>query len=162
LGKDGVDKMLSGAYAPDQVIGFAARGRDTEQLRTPQQLRDGLALTPPLKPDGTPTWESPIPTDGSYAYQLTWEAEDSTGLSVPYGAPKGAAVPHIDNLIPGEPRRDGEPYTGTGTTSGGIPEWYANRAPITGPAQIWHIDQTGNRRLYADYDPATRTWKLAP
>jgi hypothetical protein len=154
--------MVGGAYAPDQVIGSVARGRDTDQLRTPQQLRDGLALTPPLKPDGTPTWESPIPADGSYAYQLTWEAGTNRGLSVPYGAPKDAAVPHIDNLVPGEPRRDGEPFTGTGTTAGGIPEWYANRAPITGPAQIWHIDKAGNRRFYADYDPAARTWKLAP
>jgi hypothetical protein len=162
LGKDGVDKIVGGAYAPDQVIGFVARGRDTDQLRTPQQLRDGLALTPPLKPDGTPTWESAIPADGSYAYQLTWRARDDRGLSVPYGAPKGAAVPHIDNLVRGEPRRDGEPFTGTGTTAGGIPEWHADGAPITGPAQIWHIDQAGNRSLYADYDPGTRTWKLAP
>ena len=162
LGKDGVDKMINGPYSPDQVIGFVARGQDTDQLRTPQQLRDGLGLTPPLKPDGTPAWTSPIPTDGSYAYQLSWEAEDGTGLSVPYGAPAGASVPHIDNLIPGDPRRDGEPFTGTGTTSGGIPEWHANRAPITGPAQIWHIDKGGNRSLYAEYDPSTRTWKLTP
>jgi len=162
LGKDGVDKMLNGTYSADQVYGFVARGRDTDQLRTPKQLRDGLALTPPLNPDGSEVWPSPIPADGSHAYQLTWTARTDRGLSVPYGAPKGAAVPHIDNVIPGDPRRDGEPFTGTGTTAGGIPEWHANRAPITGPAQIWHLDQAGNRRLYAEYDPATRTWKLAP
>lgn len=42
IGKDGVAKMLSGAYAPDQVFGFAARGRDTEQLRTPGTTSGGI------------------------------------------------------------------------------------------------------------------------
>jgi hypothetical protein len=158
LSPDAVDKTIHGPFAPNRVIGFVARARDTDQLRTPLQLREGLALNPPPGASWTPA----IPADDSYAYQMTWNAKDPTdGLSVPYGVPDGRPVPsHISSTVPGGLRSDGAPYTGTGTTAGGIPEWRAQDAPITGPAQIWRIDKNGNRTLYAHYEPGTKAWRL--
>jgi hypothetical protein len=93
------------------------------------------------------TWTSPIPDDNSYAYKLTWNARDGDGLSVPYGVPDGRTVPqHIRDAVTGDLRDDGVPYTGTATTAGGTPEWHAENAPITGPAQIWRIDRDGNSK----------------
>ena len=138
-----VQKQIKGPFTPNKVRGFVARARDTDQLRTPSQMRDGLALddSATIAAGGTP-W-APIPADGSYAYQMTWNATDGTGFSVPDGPPKA-------------------PFTGTGTTAGGIPEWYADGAPIEGPAQIWKIDRLGHRQLYSAYDPSAGSWSDPP
>ena len=157
LSKSDVDNILNRKWSPNQVTGFVARARDTDQLRTPQQLREGLALNPP--PGAS--WTSAIPADGSYAYQMTWNARDDEGLTIPYGVPDGRPVPsHISNTVPDGLRGDGAPYTGTGTTAGGYPEWRAQEAPITGPAQISRIDKNGKRSPYASYDPGTNSWSL--
>ena len=92
---------------------------------------------------------------------MTWNARNARGLSVPYGVPDGRPVPsHIGTTVPGGLRSDDAPYTGTGATAGGIPEWRADAAPITGPAQIWRIDKNGDRTPYAHYDPGTNAWSL--
>ena len=163
LRKSDVDNILNRNWSPNEVTGFVARARDTDQLRTPQQLREGLALDDSASiAAGKGSW-SPIPTDGSYAYQMTWNARDAGGLTIPYGVPDGRSVPsHISTTVPGGLRSDDAPYTGTGTTAGGIPEWRAKEAPITGPAQIWKIDKNGDRTPYASYDPGTNAWSLDP
>jgi hypothetical protein len=39
-----VQKQIKGPFTPHRVRGLVARARDTDQLRTPSQMRDGLAL----------------------------------------------------------------------------------------------------------------------
>ena len=79
-------------------------------------------------------------------------------MSVPYGAPEGANADHVESQVGGPIERGDPPFIGTGTTSGGIREWVADNAPLGDSAQIWRIDQDGNRQLYAQYDPTTNSW----
>jgi len=176
ISKEAADKTIDGSYQPDVVRGFVARARDTDQLRTPQQLRDGLGLDDSFSiaaakaradeviakgktPDpGDGSW-TPIKDNAEYAYQMRWQAEAGPRrMAIPYGAPEGTDASHIESQIPGSLERQLPPFTGTGTTSGGYPEWVANNAPIGNSAQIWRIDRAGNRELYAQYDPKTNTW----
>jgi Family of unknown function (DUF6247) len=53
------------------------------------------------------------------------------------------------------------PFTGTGSTSGGVPEWMATGARTGDDPQIWKLDRDGNAQIYAQYDPITKTWKPA-
>ncbi|MCW2899050.1 MAG: hypothetical protein JWO67_1315 [Streptosporangiaceae bacterium] len=101
----------------------------------------------------------PLATAESTICVVRWQAEDGPdGMSIPYGAPEGTDASHVESQIPGPLVRQLPPFTGTGTTSGGIPEWVADNAPIGNSAQIWRIDRSGNRELYAQYDPHTNTW----
>jgi hypothetical protein len=158
LSKDAADKTIEGPYRPDVVRGSVARARDADQLRTPQQLRDGLGLDDsPSAAAGHP-W-SPIPDNAEYAYQLRWQAERGPeNMEIPYGAPTGTDASHVENQVGGPLVRQDPPFTGTGTTSGGIPEWVARDASLGKSAQIWRIDHNGNRELYAQYDSTTKTW----
>jgi hypothetical protein len=52
------------------------------------------------------------------------------------------------------------PFTGTGTTSGGVAEWVANGAQIGKDGKVWKVDRDGHETLYAHYDPSTKSWKL--
>jgi hypothetical protein len=81
-------------------------------------------------------------------------------MYVPYGAHKLADATHIENQVTGMMTRQHPPFTGTGTTSGGIPEWIADNARITGDAQIWRIDQSGERQPYAHYNSTKKIWTL--
>jgi hypothetical protein len=176
ISKEAADKTIDGPYRPDGVRGSVARARDTDQLRTPQQLRDGLGLddSPSIAAakakaaEGIAKGKTPDPGDGSwspirdnaeYAYQLRWQAERGPeNMEIPYGAPTGTDASHVENQVGGPLVRQDPPYTGTGTTSGGYPEWVARDAPLGKSAQISRIDRNGNRELYAQYDPNTKTW----
>jgi hypothetical protein len=111
LSKDAADKTVEGPYRPDVVRGSVARARDADQLRTPQQLRDGLGLDDsPSAAAGHP-W-SPIPDNAEYAYQLRWQAERGPeNMEIPYG-PLPALTPamlrtrseaHSSDKIPPSP-----------------------------------------------------------
>jgi hypothetical protein len=157
--KQDADKLVDGTYQPDVVRGSVARAQDTDSLRTPQEMRDGLGLddSPTIAAGGKP-W-SPIPENAEYAYQLTWRADRGpANMSIPYGAPKNTDAGHVESLITGPLVRQDPPFTGTGSTSGGKPEWVAKDAPLGKWGQIWRTDRAGNRDLYAEYDPNTNTW----
>ena len=81
-------------------------------------------------------------------------------MSIPYGAPNGTDVGHIESQVRGPIVRNDPPFTGTGSTSAGVPEWVANNASLGNLAQIWRIDRAGNRELYAQYDPHTNSWSI--
>jgi hypothetical protein len=82
-------------------------------------------------------------------------------MTIPYGAPGDAAAGHVESQVAAPLVRQEPPFTGTGTTSGGVPEWVADDAPLGNSAQIWRIDRAGNRELYARYDPHANAWSRA-
>ncbi|MET9228458.1 hypothetical protein [Lentzea sp. NPDC003310] len=160
----------------NQMGGSVARGQDVVGVNTPQGLRDGLALD-----DKGKGW-TPIPDGAPSAMQLRYEVTDQNAgaHNVPFGGPKkdtpdftqpgpysadhyqspqekahyeasqqqmaaagGAAKPY-----------DGyDPFTGTGSTMGGMPEWRVDGGtPLPDRAEIWQVNADGSEKLHAVYD----------
>jgi hypothetical protein len=136
------------------VWGFTARGGDVMDVNTPQGLHDGLALD-----DGGAGW-SPIPRDADSALQLRWQVQEGSNMVPAFGAPRGDALDGLAQQVQdlsGNSRiiREGEPFTGTGYTAGGLPEWQAQAVPLGDRAEIWRLDNAGNEVLVGVFDGTT-------
>ncbi|MFC1419149.1 hypothetical protein [Streptacidiphilus cavernicola] len=132
-----------------QFGGSVARGTDTAGLSTPSDLRDGLALD-----DKGAGW-SPVPEGASEAYQLRLRAPQDFKADTTFGAVgDSAAAQHVADLAgastPGRGWQD--PFTGTGYTGGGIPEWDAVRTKVPDGSEIWRMTSDGKESLAAHFD----------
>jgi hypothetical protein len=188
LTKEAVDRLVSGntgRFAPDTVGGSVARAGDIAHLKTLQQLRDGLGLDDSAsiakaakdRAQAIAAGKEPKPGDGSWsaipegateAYQLRWRAgRDSADTTfIPFGGPTGEDFGYMQGLLHDVPPFDksplveqDRPFTGTGSTSGGIPEWIARGSNTGSDPQIWKLDRDGNAEIYAQYDPQGKSWK---
>ncbi|SMC65373.1 hypothetical protein [Lentzea albidocapillata] len=160
----------------NQMGGSIARGQDVVDVNTPQGLRDGLALD-----DKGKGW-TPIPEGAPNAMQLRYEVTDQNAgaHNVPFGGPK-KDTPDFNQFGPrqegeyqspqeqahyeasqkqmaaagGSPKvYDGyDPFTGTGSTMGGMPEWRVDGGtPLPDRAEIWQVNSDGTEKLHAVYD----------
>ncbi|MFC1409687.1 hypothetical protein ACEZCY_25940 [Streptacidiphilus sp. N1-12] len=141
-------------FDPSLFGGSIARGTDTAALTTPSELRDALALD-----DKGAGW-TPIPEGASHAYQLRTHAPDNLPASTTFGAVDDPAVAqHVADLAGASGGRAWQdPFTGTGYTGGGIPEWDANPTAFLGRAEIWRMTPDGGESL-AGYFDGTRWTK---
>ncbi|SDF63216.1 hypothetical protein SAMN05216553_102420 [Lentzea fradiae] len=160
----------------NQMGGSVARGQDVVGVNTPQGLRDGLALD-----DKGQGW-TPIPEGAPSAMQLRYELTDQNAgnHNVPFGGPKKdvpdfsqpGPYPQTHYQSPQEQAHyeaaqkqmaaaggstqvhDGyDPFTGTGYTMGGIPEWRVDGGtPLPDRAEIWQVNADGSEKLHAVYD----------
>ena len=148
-----------------QMGGSIARGQDVVVDNTPQGLRDSLALD-----DKGKGW-TPIPAGAQTAMQLRYEVTDQNAgnHNVPFGGPKKDVA---DYQSPQEQAHyeasqkqmaaaggsakvyDGyDPFTGTGSTMGGMPEWRVDGGtPLPDRAEIWQVNADGTEKLHAVYD----------
>ncbi|MFC1443439.1 hypothetical protein ABUW04_34885 [Streptacidiphilus sp. N1-10] len=137
-----------GAFDSTRFGGSIARGTDTAGLTTPSDLRDALALD-----DKGAGW-SPVPEDAAEAYQLRLKAPEGMDAATTFGAVDDpAAAQHVADLAgasKGRPWHD--PFTGTGYTGGGIPEWEAARTLVPPGAEIWRMTPDGGESLAGYYD----------
>ncbi|WP_434452598.1 hypothetical protein [Lentzea sp. E54] len=160
----------------NQMGGSIARGQDVVDVNTPQGLRDGLALD-----DKGKGW-TPIPEGAQTAMQLRYEVTDQNAAAhnVPFGGPK-KDVPDFNQFGPRQESEyqspqeqahyeasqkqmaaaggsakvyDGyDPFTGTGYTMGGMPEWRVDGGtPLPDRAEIWQVNADGTEKLHAVYD----------
>jgi len=186
--KDGIDRMITGGggYSPDKVFGSIARADDVgdpplSQVHDALGLDDSASIDKATKarneaiaqgktPDPWDGSWSPVPANATEAYKLTWTADDSIERDtyIPFGGPEGEDFGHMQPLLDNVPPFDTQPmqstmrpFTGTGTTSGGEPEWIARGAQLSKDAKVWKVDGDGNATLYAQYDPNAKSWKLA-
>ncbi|MEY9871136.1 hypothetical protein ABH931_000601 [Streptacidiphilus sp. MAP12-33] len=152
--------FYGGKFDPGAFSNSIARGTDTADLRTPAQLRDGLALD-----DKGQGW-TPIADGASEAYQLRFEAPKGLGdRAVPsYGAVGDTKVDpslqgQADSVATIASGHDAggsvmaDPFTGTGYTAGGVPEWLAplgTRFP--GRAEMWKMTADGRETMIGYYD----------
>ncbi|GHH37237.1 hypothetical protein [Lentzea cavernae] len=160
----------------NQMGGSIARGQDVVGVNTPQGLRDGLALD-----DKGQGW-TPIPAGAQEAMQLRYEvtAQNEGAHNVPFGGPKKETP---DFTQPGpyganeyqspqekahyeasqqqmaaaggaaKPYDGYDPFTGTGSTMGGMPEWRVDGGtPLPDRAEIWQVNADGSEKLHAVYD----------
>ena len=160
----------------NQMGGSIARGQDVVDVNTPQGLRDGLALD-----DKGKGW-SPVPAGAQSAMQLRYEITDQNAgaHNVPFGGPKKdtpdftqpGPYPADQYQSPQEKAHyeasqqqmaaaggatkpyDGyDPFTGTGSTMGGMPEWRVDGGtPLPDRAEIWQVNADGTEKLHAVYD----------
>ncbi|HEX7302118.1 hypothetical protein [Lentzea sp.] len=160
----------------NQMAGSVARGQDVVGVNTPQGLRDGLALD-----DKGKGW-TPIPEGAPSAMQLRYEMTDQNAAAhnVPFGGPKmdvpdytkPGPYPEGSYQSPQEQAHyeqsqkqmaaaggsakvyDGyDPFTGTGYTMGGMPEWRVDGGtPLPDRAEIWQVNSDGSEKLHAVYD----------
>ncbi len=135
-------------FDPTLFGGSIARGTDTVGLTTPSDLRDALALD-----DKGAGW-SPVPEGAGEAYQLRLRAPTDLRAATTFGAVDDpVAAQHVADLAGvGTGRPWGDPFTGTGYTGGGIPEWDAARSSLPGGSEIWRMTSDGKESLAAYFD----------
>jgi hypothetical protein len=160
----------------NQMGGSIARGQDVVGDNTPAGLRDSLALD-----DKGKGW-TPIPAGAQTAMQLRYEVTDQNvgNHNVPFGGPK-KDVPDFNQFGPrqeseyqspqeqahyeqsqkqmaaaggaAKPYDGYDPFTGTGSTMGGMPEWRVDGGtPLPDRAEIWQVNADGTEKLHAVYD----------
>lgn len=144
--------------------GSIARGTDTADLTTPGALRQDLALD-----DGGAGW-SPVQGDATSAYQLRLPApEKLDGLSPTYGtvaqdgADAGALQTKADEVAQAAGQGSGKvwdaPFTGTGYTQGGVPEWNAPRDTLPDGSEIWQMNADGTESAAGYFDKTLGKWR---
>lgn len=86
------------------------------------------------------TQPGPYPAD---QYQSPQEKAHYESSQQQMAAAGGAAKPY-----------DGyDPFTGTGSTMGGMPEWRVDGGtPLPDRAEIWQVNADGTEKLHAVYD----------
>lgn len=146
---ENAEKLPNGApFKPGEFGGSIARGTDTAGLTTPSDLRDALALD-----DGGAGW-TPIPEGAKDAYQLRLQAPGDLRASTTFGAVDDpVAAQHVADLAGASTGRPwNAPFTGTGYTGGGIPEWAAEATRFPQRAEIWKMTSDGRETLAGYFD----------
>ena len=152
-------------FDPTTFGNSIARGSDTADLTTPADLRQGLALD-----DHGEGW-SPVPEGpDAVAYQMRMPAPQGLGADSPIsyghvGDPTDtslkATADQVARDATGNSAATGsvmkDPYTGTGYTAGGVPEWLAPRGTqLPSRAEIWKITPDGQETMIGYY--AGQSW----
>ncbi|QSY51893.1 hypothetical protein J3S04_14280 [Streptomyces griseocarneus] len=135
--------------------GSIARGCDTADLRSMDQLRDGLALD-----DGGAGW-SAVPPGASEAYQLRFPAPHDIRAEPSFGAVGDEKwANHVAGMA-GQSRGRAweEPFLGTGYTSGGVPEWIAKPTGFPHHAEIWRMHADGTEEAIGFFNKNEGLWK---
>ncbi|CAM5449865.1 hypothetical protein SABIM44S_02372 [Streptomyces abikoensis] len=142
-------------FRPGEFGGSIARGCDTADLRSMDQLRDGLALD-----DGGAGW-SPVPPGASEAYQLRFPAPHDMRAEPSLGAVGDKEwADHVAGMAGQSEGRDWEdPFLGTGYTGGGVPEWIAEPTSFPHHAEIWLMHADGTEEAVGFFDKNERLWK---
>ena len=139
---DQVDDFLRGSsdtnphFKPNETFGYTAREADVDQLWTPREMHDKLGL------DYDGTKYNPGDSD---IHVLKYDANDADDVVVPRHSDLGGDGGFDADAV--DPKN---PFTGTGYTSGGIPEFKTD-GPTTLQygSEIWRMDSTGDQHLVA-------------
>ncbi|MGW6863147.1 hypothetical protein [Streptomyces sp. NPDC054901] len=143
-------------FNPGEFRGSIARGCDTADLRSMDQLRDGLALD-----DGGAGW-TPVSPGAPEAYQLRFPAPHDMRADPTLGA---VGDQELANHIAGmadqsQGRAWNDPFLGTGYTGGGVPEWCAEPTVLPHHAEIWRMHADGTEEAVGFFDKNEGLWNL--
>lgn len=134
-------------FRPDQSFGFTSRAEDVAGLSTPREMYEKLGL------DYDKTPFSPGQDDIKV---LRYSADDPGQFTVPRRSDLGG-----DGTFDADALDPSNPFTGTGYTSGGIPEFRnVDPSQLRIGDQIWSFDKVGNQTLVAEY--GTDGWAAVP
>lgn len=147
-------------FQPDQTFGYTARSEDVAQLRTPQDLFDGLGLdydTTPYRVEGDLLGPNRGGTAVDEMHVLRYDTRAADDVIVPRHHDLGG-----DGSFDAAALDPENPFTGNGYTSGGIPEFRtAGPSALESGAEIWRIDGSGHQQLVAVLR-SDLTWGAAP
>ncbi|MBF9072351.1 hypothetical protein [Streptacidiphilus fuscans] len=154
-------ELFGGNFDPTTFGNSIARGTDIADLATPAQLRDGLSLD-----DRGQGW-TPVAEDAEEAYQLRFPAPKGLGDSAEpsYGAVGDAEADaslqdradSVARIATGRRGARGsvmeDPFTGTGYTAAGVPEWLLPRGtPLPSRAEMWKMTRDGRETMVGYYN----------
>ncbi|MEV6668671.1 hypothetical protein [Streptomyces sp. NPDC051162] len=150
-----VTKLGKDNFNPGEFRGSIARGCDTADLRSMDQLRDGLALD-----DGGAGW-TPVPPGASEAYQLRFPAPHDMRAEPSLGAVGDQRLAdHVADMAgQSQGRAWRDPFLGTGYTGGGVPEWIAESTGFPHHAEIWRMHAGGTEEAIGFFDKNEGLWK---
>ncbi|MGW4813984.1 hypothetical protein ACWEPB_20405 [Kitasatospora cineracea] len=142
-------------FNPGEFRGSIARGSDTADLRSMDDLRNGLALD-----DGGAGW-TPVPPGATEAYQLRFPAPHGMQADPTLGAVGDQALADRVAGLAGKNagRAWDEPFLGTGYTGGGVPEWDARPTGFPHGAEIWRMNADGTEEAVGHFDKDDGLWK---
>ena len=127
-------------FEVDKTYGFTARAEDVDQLHTPREMHDKLGLDYKLE-DGS----HPFTPDQTEIHVLRYTQTDPTDIVVPRHEKLGGDGSYNDAALDPD-----NPFTGTGYTSGGIPEFHTGAATdLPLGSGIWRMDSSGGQELVA-------------
>ncbi|MEV4506410.1 hypothetical protein [Streptomyces klenkii] len=152
---DNATKLGKHDFNPGEFRGCIARGCDTADLRSMDQLRDGLALD-----DGGAGW-TPVPPGASEAYQLRFPAPHDIRAAPSLGAvgDQGLANHVADMAGQSQGWSLNDPFLGTGYTGGGVPEWTAEPTGFPHHAEMWRMHADGTEEAIGFFDKNEGLWK---
>ncbi len=180
------DPTSTAAQRQNTVAGSIARAQDVHDINTPMGLREGLALDDkgegwtPIKDKAESAMQLRYHMTDDQAANATTpyggpqkldrdfgdEAEGRPGEEHRYYQEPGekerwdtAAKTMADAGGAAEVKRGSDPFTGTGSTGGGVPEWVAQGSPLPPRAEIWEV-KDGQERLHAVYERGRGWYKL--
>ena len=147
-------------FRPNETFGFTSRYEDVAHLRTPQDMFDGLGLDyekTPYRAEGDLLGPNQGGTAVNDMHVLRYEAQSGDDVIVPRHSDLGGS-----GDFDAQAADPGNPFTGNGYTSGGVPEFRTERAAQLPPgSEIWRVDASGERHLVATYTP-DGTWLAVP
>ncbi|MEU0877932.1 hypothetical protein ABZ345_04990 [Lentzea sp. NPDC005914] len=178
------DPTTEAARRQGTVAGSIARAEDVHAINNPMGLREGLALDD--KGEGWTPIKDKADSAMQLRYHMT--DDQAATANIPYGGPEKSDRDFSKPPTPGqehreyqspqekahydasakqmadaggaaEPKRGRDPFTGTGSTGGGVPEWVAKPADLPDRAEIWEV-KDGKERLHAVYEKGLGWYQL--
>ncbi|MET8759364.1 hypothetical protein [Lentzea sp. NPDC004782] len=178
------DPTTDAARRQGMVAGSIARAEDVHDINKPMALREGLALDD--KGEGWTPIKDKAESAMQLRYHLT--DDQAAKAAIPFGGPEKSDRDFSRPPTPGqehreyqspqekahydasakqmadaggaaEPKRGRDPFTGTGYTGGGVPEWVAKPADLPDRAEIWEV-RDGKERLHAVYEKGLGWYQL--
>jgi hypothetical protein len=178
------DPTSEAARRQGTVAGSIARAEDVHDINKPMGLREGLALDD--KGEGWTPIKDKAESAMQLRYHMT--DDQARTATIPYGGPEKSDRDFSQPPTPGqehreyqspqekahydaaakqmadaggaaEPKRGRDPFTGTGSTGGGVPEWVAKPADLPDRAEIWEV-RDGKERLHAVYEKGLGWYQL--
>lgn len=151
-------------FKPDETFGYTARQEDVAQLRTPQEMFDGLGLDYRDSVHRSPTDVAHGPNEGGVAtsdmHYLRYEAGGPDDVIVPRHSDLGG-----DGGYDGQALAPDDPFTGNGYTKGGVPEFRTDGpTELSVGSEIWRADASGQQHLVAvlTETPQGLSWLAVP
>jgi len=178
------DPTTDAARRQGMVAGSIARAEDVHDINKPMALREGLALDD--KGEGWTPIKDKAESAMQLRYHLT--DDQAAKATIPFGGPEKSDRDFSRPPTPGqehreyqspqekahydasakqmadaggaaEPKRGRDPFTGSGYTGGGVPEWVAKPADLPDRAEIWEV-RDGRERLHAVYEKGLGWYQL--
>jgi hypothetical protein len=103
-----------------------------------------------------------VPEGAGEAYQLRFPKPAEMGTDISFGAvgkDSQGLADHVAQMAGKDAGQAWEdPFTGTGYTGGGVPEWQASPTQLPDHAEIWKVTADGGEAPVGYFDKEAGSW----